>query len=307
MLSAKNLNHLPVLHALLEEASVVNAARRIGLAQPTVSGILARLRDEFDDPLLVREGRTMKLTTRAEHLRPLVAAACSTIADLYEPTEFDPSSLDSQFVVAAPDHLAVLLARPLLQLMSDQAPKAQVLFTNVDRNVDDEIESQAVDLAVCGDFGLWPKLFRRPLFLERIVAVVDNRHPLASASRVSMADIEPYPISTLGTQLPAGGERPPTGVPILDARPQVVLNQFTDAVLLAIDSPIVAACPEPLADLLVSYLPIVKLQVDGSHDVQAAVFWSESRDRDPVLQWLQGLVEQSVNTIGLGTPGGVTW
>jgi DNA-binding transcriptional LysR family regulator len=298
-LSAKNLNNLPVLHALLEEASVVNAAHRVGLAQPTVSGILARLRDEFADQLLVRDGRTMKLTTRGEQLRPIVAAACADLAELYAPAVFDPAALDRLFVIAAPDHLAVLLSRPMLRLLGEQAPQAQVQFVNVGRHVDADIESNAVDLAVCADFGLWPRLYNKPVFVERIVAVVDEHHPLAASTTVTMTDVERFPISAMGTPAQEGEPISPTGVPLLDARPQVILNQFTDAVMLTIGSQIVAGCPEPLVDLLAAYLPIRKLEIEGANEVQGALFWSEARDRDPALSWLRALVEEAASTIGL--------
>ena len=46
-----DLNLLIVLDALLDERSVTRAAARLGYTQPTISGMLARLRDLFADPL----------------------------------------------------------------------------------------------------------------------------------------------------------------------------------------------------------------------------------------------------------------
>ncbi len=61
-LESTNLNLIPVLRALLREESVVGAAKQVSLSQPAVSGALARLREVLDDPLLVRVGRSMRLT-----------------------------------------------------------------------------------------------------------------------------------------------------------------------------------------------------------------------------------------------------
>lgn len=63
-----DLNLLRALHALLEEGNVTRAAARLSLSQPAVSGMLARLRRVFDDPLLVRSGQGMVLTPRAAAL-----------------------------------------------------------------------------------------------------------------------------------------------------------------------------------------------------------------------------------------------
>ena len=67
-LSGVDLNLLVALDALLTERNVTRAAERMSLGQPAMSAALARLRKQFGDPLLVREGRSYGLTTLAESL-----------------------------------------------------------------------------------------------------------------------------------------------------------------------------------------------------------------------------------------------
>ncbi len=74
-LSALDLNLLVALDALLKEANVSRAALRIGLSQPATSHALARLREVFGDPLLVRSGARMELTPRAGAARAAGADA----------------------------------------------------------------------------------------------------------------------------------------------------------------------------------------------------------------------------------------
>src|SRR6185503_12860605 len=64
-LASVDLNLLVALEALIAEAHVGRAARRIGRSQPAVSHALMRLRDVLGDPLLVRVGARMELTPRA--------------------------------------------------------------------------------------------------------------------------------------------------------------------------------------------------------------------------------------------------
>ena len=64
-LSAIDLNLLVALEALISEAHVGRAARKIGLSQPAASHALYRLRELLGDPLLVRVGSRMQLTPRA--------------------------------------------------------------------------------------------------------------------------------------------------------------------------------------------------------------------------------------------------
>lgn len=64
-----DFNLLITLDALLEEGSVAGAARRLGLSASAMSRALARLRETTGDPLLVRAGRGLIPTPRAQILR----------------------------------------------------------------------------------------------------------------------------------------------------------------------------------------------------------------------------------------------
>jgi DNA-binding transcriptional LysR family regulator len=54
------------LDALLQDKHVSRAALRVGVTQPAMSRVLARLRAQLGDPILVRSGRSMTLSPRAE-------------------------------------------------------------------------------------------------------------------------------------------------------------------------------------------------------------------------------------------------
>lgn len=79
-LGAVDLNLLAAFGVLLDARSVTGAARRMGLGQPAMSAALARLRELFQDPLLVRSGGEMLPTPRALDLEPGVKAAMQQIS-----------------------------------------------------------------------------------------------------------------------------------------------------------------------------------------------------------------------------------
>jgi hypothetical protein len=72
-----DLNLLVTLEALLVEQNVTKAAARLHLSQPAVSAQLSRLRDAFDDPLLIPAQRGMTPTAKAIG-RPACAWRCGT-------------------------------------------------------------------------------------------------------------------------------------------------------------------------------------------------------------------------------------
>ena len=60
-----DLNLLVYLDVLLQERNVTRAAESLGISQPAMSNGLRRLRELFDDPLLVRTSNGMSPTERA--------------------------------------------------------------------------------------------------------------------------------------------------------------------------------------------------------------------------------------------------
>ncbi|MCD1125052.1 LysR family transcriptional regulator [Jinshanibacter sp. LJY008] len=65
-----DINLLVTLYFLLKTKQVSKAARQMHLGQPAISHQLARLRELFDDRLLIRSANGMKLTPFAERLYP---------------------------------------------------------------------------------------------------------------------------------------------------------------------------------------------------------------------------------------------
>ena len=115
-----DLNLLVALDALLTECSITKAAGRLNLSPSATSNALARLREYFDDELLVQVGRRMEPTPRAqvllEAVRDVLVRVDSTIA--IQPA-FDPPTSDRVFRIFASferaaadavDHLAALVA-----------------------------------------------------------------------------------------------------------------------------------------------------------------------------------------------------
>lgn len=63
------LRLLIALDALLVEGSVGGAAKQMGLSIAAMSRLLGQIREKFNDPILVRSGRNMVATPKAEALR----------------------------------------------------------------------------------------------------------------------------------------------------------------------------------------------------------------------------------------------
>lgn len=176
--SPADLAALAALDALLQTASVTRAARRLGLSTPAVSHALARLRIRFDDPLLVRAGRGMVLTPRAEALKPQVRAAVAAGARVFEdPEAFDPSTVRRSFAISASDYVLVVFGPAFEERVRAAAPGVDLRYLSNAVDDGERLRRGESDLAV-GIYGaLGLELRIRTIITDRFVCVVRADHP----------------------------------------------------------------------------------------------------------------------------------
>lgn len=97
-----DLNLLLALDALLDEGSVIGAARRMNLSPPAMSRTLGRIREALGDPVFVQVGRKLMPTPKALALREQVRAALEQATQVFEAgAAIDLKSLDRRFNVRA--------------------------------------------------------------------------------------------------------------------------------------------------------------------------------------------------------------
>lgn len=177
-MESRDLGLLLALDALLQESNVTLAGRRLGLSAPAASHALARIRERLQDPILVRAGRGMVLTPRAEQLRPKVRSLVEEASGVLEAaTPFSPKGLARTFTIYTTDHVLLVLGPVVDRILRAEAP--QVTLRYLPSVVDDWIPLRdgAADLSVC-ILGHFPQEFRtRRLFTDRFVCAVRQGHP----------------------------------------------------------------------------------------------------------------------------------
>lgn len=151
-LLALNLNLLVSLRALLDEASVSAAAHRTGVTQSAMSRSLAQLREVFDDPLLVRVGRTMVRTARAESLRvPLDGALRDLERVIHVGAAFTPATSGRRFALMTADFATVTLLPSVVRRIAAEAPGVDLQVRPLDRDaLHDGLRSGQLDAGLAG-------------------------------------------------------------------------------------------------------------------------------------------------------------
>ena len=118
-----DLNLLVYLDALLRERNVTQAANQLNLSQPAMSNGLRRLRELFDDPLLVRTSDGMTPTDRALELEPVVREVLSKIDQAVQPRgDFDPARAKQVFRIMASDYAESTLLPSILGKLRQSGP-----------------------------------------------------------------------------------------------------------------------------------------------------------------------------------------
>jgi len=181
-----DLNLLAVLDALLDELSVTRAAARLGYTQPTVSGMLRRLRDVLGDPLFVRTQRGLLPTPRAQALALPLKQWLADSQHLVAPGKFDPAISQATFSISSNDYMQHALLLPFVAAMRREAPRLRLAVTPPVVEGLGEALAGRIDLAVTiPEFAL-PELRSRLLYRERYVVAVRRKHPLARGKAISL-------------------------------------------------------------------------------------------------------------------------
>lgn len=167
------LGTLVALDALLRERNVSKAAHRVGMTQPTMSHLLARLRQTFGDPLLVRGSAGLTLTDNGALLLEQLRRLVPQIEDFGKAGAFAPDATQSMFRLACTEHAALAMVPRLQAHLEDRAPNAVLkLLTIQARTLNlPRLEEFRFDLLI-GVFSTLPADWHvKNLYEDRLVVI----------------------------------------------------------------------------------------------------------------------------------------
>lgn len=301
-LAGADLNLLVSLRALLQERNVTRAAQTVGLSQPAMSNALARLRRQFGDELLVREGRGLALTPTARELQHAVEPALAMVERaLRIQASFDPLTAVQTFRIAASDYGMTLVGAGLRDL-GVRAPGVTVDLVQIDHGFvrDSESVMRRVDLLLA------PRAFltgypSHELCAERWVAVVAGDDPL---TEVTEADLGPRSLVGLFHDLGSGAhiERLLT-VRGIAATGSVNAESFATVPALVEGTDRIGFLPAGLAQRLAPGYGLKVLPVPFlAEPLVECLYWHRSAQRDPAHRWLRTLLLGDASVPADGEP-----
>lgn len=296
-----DLNLLIGLRTLLVEKSVTRAGEVMHVTQSAMSGVLARLREYFDDPLIVPVGRRMELTPLAESLmEPLGDLLLRIDTTIDTRPEFIPQSSRRRFKVVASDYAVSVLLLEVLRKVHHQAPGLSLEFSQPSELMAADLDSGEVDLIISPENFASQAQSRSVLFEDDYTLVIDEQHP----HRDSSMSLEQY--VTYGHVSYSSGKI--SGSPYFetwfgnrhgDARHvQVLANSFQMLPSLVLGTTRVATLHTRLARQFIGNLPVrlIKPAFETPRLVQV-LQWHKYRDFDPGNVWLRELILEQAKTL----------
>ncbi len=301
-----DLNLLVVLHTLLEEKNITRTARRIYLSQSATSGALARLREFFENDLLVQVGHKMVLTPLAESLvEPVRQLLAEAQAIIEQRPDFDPATSTRRFRMMMTDYVTAVLMTQALPAIKRHAPSVGIDILPFEETPPEEvIDRVEVDMVVLPQQFLTSTHPSEELFRDTYTCIVwkGNREigktmsldEYFAASHVSIR-FTTQPIDSLSDwiQHRTGRAR----------NVDVTTRLYTMIPHLIVNTTRIATVHQRLAQMFAKFLPlrIVEPPFEMPY-VAEGLQWHNFRSSDPGIAWMRERLHSAADDLS-ANPG----
>lgn len=298
----KDFNLLKLLIILNEEKQTVLAAKRMNLSQPTISIMLKKLRDQFDDPLFIRDKNNLIPTVKCVHILSTLPDILTQLDKLYsDNTEWDMSQLSGELHLLLSPPLISTLGTQLVKRLTLLAPELTVQCSHWSINTAKKLEMNAHQ-----HFGITylpmetnKTLMEQDVGHDTFAFVVRNDHPLVKAT---ISNLMPYPLSICiipGVTGPSKAEQL-----IRNFKLKKKINLRTSDISLMTnlmkESDYIGIMPRSLQHSIgdsFRFLPLPPELVPTDYQRKIAFFCHQANRKQPLTEWLIKETKGILNTL----------
>lgn len=302
-----NLNLLPVLDEVIRQRNLTRAAEALNLTQSAVSNCLKLLREHFQDELLVRDGRKMRLTEFGESLRGPLDEAMAAIRRAVAPEPFDPVTSRQRFRIATADYVMTILAPHLAGILSAKAPGMAVQMLNARKQSDEDLRVGRIDMIIAPKRMLTGASSQRPDYMHEAVVAPLLSERLVCIGRKDDPDLRPdlteqryleraHAGFFLDFDVHASLEQFHLGETGTFQFDRILTSSFSTLPLIVSNSDCLALLPESMAKRARKHLPID--YVDAPIEMpplDLVMVWHRRREHDLGMAWLRDALLCSAN------------
>jgi DNA-binding transcriptional LysR family regulator len=287
-----DLNLLIAFDVLMRELNITRAAEQMFVTQPAMSHTLQKLRQQLDDPLLVKTPSGMKPTERALALiDPVRALLAETERLIQPPLAFGAATSQRRFVLAATDYIEFLLMPELSGLIEKIAPGIDLHVKRTETSFPvTPLENGSLDVVLGFESVLNPPshFHHQYLFSDKMACVVRQDHPLIRKppSLEEFVTVPHMLISRTGSNVGIiDQELTALG---LERRIKLIVPHFLSAPLIVAKTDMILSLPYRIAERFTKLAPLAIFPVPIElPDYDLCMIWHPLRDKDPAHQWLR--------------------
>ena len=299
-----DLNLLVALDTLIRVRNVSRAADEMFITQSAMSNALGRLRDYFDDPLLIQVGRTMELSPLAASLEPSLRDIIVRIeAAIASTPSFVPEEATRTISLIVSDYTLSTIMPPFLQLVTQQAPRLRIEFKPQQNLPHLLLERGEADLLIAPTVFSSPNHPSEVLFEDPICCVVAADSPFSGHR---LTEQEFLSAGHVIMQPPNGGESFAQRICDelgLRIRVEVASFSFASLPLLVRQSNRIALVQQSLAQSMMDLGGVRIMEPPVAMPrLEQSMQWHSYRTRDPALSWIREQVRIAAKLVH-GTAG----
>ncbi|MGR5236999.1 LysR family transcriptional regulator [Vibrio alfacsensis] len=145
-MKGKTYNQLVIFNAIVEKGSINQAAKKLGIATPSVSQALKLLEDDLGFPLFQRSTRSIDLTEAGEELHKRTVQRLGDLEDAFNSVRELNNEPSGRLRITMPRFVYQFLIRPLYADFCRQYPSIELEISVSDEAID--IIEKGFDLGI---------------------------------------------------------------------------------------------------------------------------------------------------------------
>lgn len=284
-----DLNLLIVFEAIFSSGNISQAAKKLGMSQPTISNALARLRDALEDPLFVRAGRGVQPTPKAVSMIGPIREALQMIeGGVTGDKGFDPTTSSRHFRLVIMDALEPIILPPILRQVQDHKSVTIENLSFAATAINDSLNDGSLDLVIANFMAESQDTSCLSLAPARLSVVVRRDHPEVDGD-MTLELFKKLGHVALVPQM-RSLSRIEEALRNLDFKRHVVysVQKFWSFPHILTTTDLIAIVPTAFAKVVAQTYPIdiYPLPFECPEE-QFYLTWKTSRSNDPAHRWLR--------------------
>jgi DNA-binding transcriptional LysR family regulator len=269
-----------------------------------MSHVLRRLRNQLDDPILVKSKEGLAPTARALALLKPTVAVLREIERIVEPAPvFDPATSRRRFVIATSDYVAFTLLPGVADTLSRIAPQVELHIRQPIAGAPHvAIEEENIDLAIGYDamLGRAAHIRAERLMSESIVCLTRQANAVIGGNELTLAQfLDCRHLLVTWREAGTGLIDDCLAKQGLRRNISLVLPNFLATPWILEKTDLLLCLPSRMAEKFVRLAPLKILRVPlDLPQYELMMLWHPRDDKEPAHRWLRGLLMETAATIG---------